>query len=141
MIARTGRTTMAGSDLDDYLQSLPNEIADEIDGAIRGQAARLSAAQRQALQQLEAAPADSGDLEASCRVEPGENPLEYIVTAGGEATTKEVRASSGVAFDYALAFEYGTSRQQAKPFFWPTYNAMRDDMQQQINDAIGKALE
>lgn len=128
-------------DLDDYLQSLPDHVATEIDSAIKAQADRLSDAQKQALRSLEEAPADSGDLEVSCRVEKGENPLEYVVKAGGELTTKEVREGSGVGFDYALGFEYGTSRQHAKPFFWPTYNVMRDDMQDKINEAIGKDLE
>lgn len=132
---------MADDDLDAYLRSLPDKIAAEVDGAIKAQAERLSDAQKQALQQLEVAPAESGDMEASCRVEPGDRPLEYVVKAGGDLTTKEVRGGSGVEFDYALAFEYGTSRQQAKPFFWPTYNALRDDMQREINDAVGKALE
>jgi len=128
-------------DLDDYLQSLPDKIADQISGVIREQAERLSSAQKQALRSLEAAPAESGDLEASCRIEPGENPLEFVVKAGGDQTTREVREGSGVGFDYALAFEYGTSRQPARPFFWPTYNALRDDMQSEISQAIGKALE
>ena len=128
-------------DLDAYLKSLPDKIAAEIDGAIKGQAERLSAAQRQALEQLEADPEETGDLAASCRVEPGDNPLEYVVMAGGEQTTKEVRGGSGVPYDYALGFEFGTSHQAAKPFFWPTYRALREDMQSEINDAIGKALE
>ena len=128
-------------DLDDYLQSLPDKIADQISGVIREQAERLSSAQKQALRSLEAAPAESGDLEVSCRIEPGENPLEFVVKAGGDQTTREIREGSGVTFDYALAFEYGTSRQPARPFFWPTYNALRDDMQSEINQAIGKALE
>lgn len=128
-------------DLDAYLQSLPDKIADQISGVIKEQAERLSSAQKQALRSLEAAPAESGDLEASCRVEPGENPLEFVVKAGGDQTTREVREGSGVTLDYALCFEYGTSRQAARPFFWPTYNALRDDMQSEINQAIGKALE
>ena len=128
-------------ELDEYLQSLPSKVSEEIDGAIKEQAQRLSDAQRRALQTMETAPPESGDLERSCRVEPGEQPLEHVVMAGGELTTREVREGSGVEFDYALAFEYGTSRQAARPFFWPTYNAMRDDMESEIADAIGKALE
>ena len=127
-------------DLDDYLNSLPDKVAADIDGAIKTQAERLSDAQKQALRSLEAAPAETGDLEASCRVEPGDGALEYVVKAGGELTTKEIRQGSGVGYDYALGFEYGTSRQNAKSFFWPTYNALRADMQNEINAAIGKAL-
>ncbi|MBN8976149.1 MAG: hypothetical protein J0I08_06700 [Rhizobiales bacterium] len=128
-------------DLDAYLKSLPDKIAAEIGGAIKEQAERLSAAQRQALEALETDPEETGDLAASCRVEPGDNPLEYVVMAGGEQTTKEVRGGSGVPYDYALGFEFGTSHQAAKPFFWPTYRSLREDMKNEINDAIGKALE
>lgn len=127
-------------DLDDYLNSLPDKIAAELGGVIKAQAERLSDAQRDALRATEAPPSESGDLEASCRVEAGDSPLEYVVKAGGDATTKEVREGSGVGFDYALAFEYGTSRQQAKPFFWNTYDALRDDMRSKIDNAIGKAF-
>lgn len=130
---------MSDDDLDDYLQSLPDQIKDELSDAIKAQAERLSAAQKRTLQSLEDRP--TGALEESCRVEPGENELEWIVQAGGDLTTTEVRGGSGVGFDYALAFEYGTSRQHAKPFFWSTYNVLRDDMQVEINEAIDKALK
>jgi HK97 gp10 family phage protein len=135
-----GWLALSDDDLDDYLQSLPDKIVAEISDAIKAQAERLSDAQKRALQSLEAAPEESGDLEKSCRVEAGDNELEFVVKAGGDLTTKEVRGGSGVGFDYALAFEYGTSRQHAKPFFWNTYAALRDDMQAEINDAIEKAL-
>jgi len=128
-------------DLDGYLQSLPDRVTDQISGVIKHQAERLSKAQKHALQSFEQAPSESGSLEASCRAEPGESPLEFIVKAGGDQTTTEVRSGSGEEFDYGLAFEFGTKHQPARPFFFPTYNAMRDDMQREINEAIGKALE
>ena len=56
-------------------------------------------------------------------------------------TTKEVRTGSGEDFDYAVAFEYGTSRQPARSFFYSTYNAMRDDMAENINDAVNEVLK
>ena len=127
-------------DLDTYLNGLPDKLGVELSKAIKEQAERLSAAQRNALRSTEMPPADTGDLEASCRVVDGENDLECLVQAGGEATTKEVRQGSGVGFDYALAYEYGTSHQHAKPFFWNTYDALRDDMQSKIDDAGGKAI-
>lgn len=128
-------------DLDNYLQSLPDKVTEEISGAIRQQAERLSEAQHRALQSLEQAPDESGNLEASFVAVPGEDKLEFIVQAGGELTTTEVRSGSGEPFDYALAFEFGSKHQLARPFFFSTYNAMRDDMQSEIADAIGKAFE
>lgn len=128
-------------DLDEYLKSLPDKIVAEISGALKTQAERLSDAQKQALRSLEAPPSESGNLEKSCVVVPGENDLEFFVQAGGELTTKEVRAGSGVEYDYALGFEYGTSHQAAQPFFWNTYEAMRDDMQNEIDKSVEKALK
>lgn len=128
-------------DLDSYLQSLPDTIKNELTGAIKAQADRLSAAQREALQALQSPPEESGNLEASCRVVPGDNDLTWVVEAGGDLTTTEVRTGSGEDFDYGEAFEYGTTHQHAKPFFWPTYRALRPDMQREINEAIDKAFK
>lgn len=47
------------------------------------------------------------------------SPLHLLITAGGEATTKT--SPSGWEYDYALAVEYGTSKMDAQPFFWPSY--------------------
>lgn len=126
-------------DLDAYLQSLPDKITEQLSDVLREQAFRLSDAQRAALRQLEQSP-ETGALEASCTVAAGASDLEYLVEAGGDMTTKEVREGSGVEYDYALAFEFGTSRQPARPFFYNTYEAMRDDMQQAIDKAISEVL-
>ncbi|SFJ24407.1 phage protein, HK97 gp10 family [Bradyrhizobium sp. Gha] len=92
------------------------------------------------MQTLEQSP-ETGAMEASCTVAPGANDLEYIVQAGGDMTTKEVRDGSGQPYDYAEAFEFGTSHQPARPFFWPTYQANKDEIHQAIEDAIGEVLK
>ncbi|MGW1423198.1 hypothetical protein ACWAT4_24130 [Bradyrhizobium manausense] len=127
-------------DLEAYIQSLPDKLTERLSDVIHEQAERLSQAQREALRALEQSPDETGRLEESCVVVPGANELEYIVQAGGELTTKEVREGSGVQYDYALGFEFGTSRQPARPFFYNTYEAMRDDMQQAINDSVSEVL-
>jgi HK97 gp10 family phage protein len=127
-------------DLDAYLESLPDKLTEQLSDVIREQAERLSQAQREALQSLEQSD-ETGHLEESCAVVPGSNDLEFIVQAGGELTTKEVRDGSGQPYDYAEGFEFGTSRQPARPFFFNTYNAMRDDMQKAIEDAITEILD
>ncbi|WP_061848518.1 HK97-gp10 family putative phage morphogenesis protein [Bradyrhizobium sp. DOA1] len=127
------------ADNDDF-EDLPDKITKKLSAVIREQAERLSQAQRDALQGLEQSPDETGHLEESCRVEPGENELEWVVLAGGPLTTKEVREGSGEPFDYANAMEWGTSHQPARPFFYPTYNAMRDEMQRAIEDAINEVL-
>lgn len=126
-------------DLDAYLNSLPNKLREHISDVLREQAFRLSDAQRAALQALEQSP-ETGALEASCTVAAGTNDLEYFVEAGGDMTTKEIRGGSGEPYDYALGFEFGTSRQPARPFFFNTYEALRDDMQAEIDSAINEVL-
>lgn len=121
-------------DLESYLNALPDQIAQELSGVIREQAERLSEAQRRALQSLEQPPEETGHLEESCTITPGANDLEFIVQAGGEITTKD-------GYDHALGFEFGTSHQPARPFFYPTYNALKDDMQAEINEAVSEILK
>ncbi|WP_375763084.1 hypothetical protein ACE10X_27205 [Bradyrhizobium sp. Pha-3] len=127
-------------DLEAWLQALPDKLREHLSDVLREQAFRLSDAQRRALQSLEQFP-ETGALEASCTVAPGADNLEYIVQAGGDMTTKEVRDGSGVSYDYSEAFEYGTSRQLARPFFWPTYRAMKDDIEQAIEEAVSEVLK
>ncbi len=128
-------------DLQDYLNSLSDRLREPLSEAIQEQAELLSQAQRSALQSLEQAPEETGDLEASCVVVPGATDLEFFVQAGGALTTKEVRTGSGEPYDYALGFEVGTSHQPARPFFYSTYHAMRDDMQDAITEALNEVLE
>jgi HK97 gp10 family phage protein len=149
------------SDFDAYMNSLPDRIRAELSGAVQAQAEMLSDAQRQAAQSLEDE-SITGALAESCMVVPTDDPLAFTVQAGGQPTTyvydrwtdyrsevvidgrnnegiKKARKGTGhaVTFDHAIAFEFGTSRHHAKPFFWPTYRAKRAG----IEDAISKAVE
>jgi HK97 gp10 family phage protein len=121
-------------DLQDYLNSLPDKLREPLSEVIQEQAELLSQAQRSALQSLEQAPKETGDLEASCVVVPGASELEFLVQAGGETTTRG-------EYDYALGFEVGTSHQPARPFFYSTYHAMHDDMQDAITEALNEVLD
>jgi HK97 gp10 family phage protein len=128
-------------DLQDYLNSLSDKLREPLAEVILEQAELLSQAQKSALQALEQSPDETGDLEASCVVVPGATDLEVFVQAGGTLTTKEVRTGSGEPYDYAAGFEFGTSHQPARPFFYSTYRAMHDDMQDAINEAINEVLD
>jgi HK97 gp10 family phage protein len=127
-------------DIQDYLNSLPDKLREPLAAVIREQAELLSQAQKDALRALEQSD-ETGDLEASCVVVSGASDLEVCVQAGGDATTKDVSEGSGVNYDYAEAFEFGTSHQPARPFFYSTYHAMHDDMQDAINDAVNEVLD
>ncbi|MEH2542811.1 hypothetical protein [Bradyrhizobium sp. AZCC 1699] len=128
-------------DLAAYLKALPDRLTEQLSDVLREEAFRLSDAQRQTLQSLEQAPSDTGDLEASCTVAAGRSVLEYFVQAGGDMTTKEIRTGSGEDYDYAVGFEHGNSRQPARPFFYSTFNSLKDDMAENINDAVNEVLK
>ena len=127
-------------ELQSYLNALPEKLERELAGVIQEQAEMLSGAQRAALQSFEQDPPDSGGLEDSCTVIPGRNALEVYVVAGGDLTTGDIRDGSGVPYDHALAFEFGNSRQPARPFFFSTYNAHRDQMQDAIQTKVEEIL-
>lgn len=127
-------------ELDRYLEQMLEQVRQGVSEAVRVEAERLSDAQRAALRALQQSPDETGKLEESCTVVPGADDTEWIVRAGGETTTKEVREGSGEPYDYAEAFEYGTSRQPARPFFWPTYEAMKDEITANIERAVEEAI-
>jgi HK97 gp10 family phage protein len=158
--------TSETDELDRYLDSLPDRIRAELSGVVQEQAQMLSDAQRAALQGLEQDPAETGHLEQSCTVVPGRDDLEWVVQAGGDLTTyrydrdtdyetavvidgrsnegiSKVKKGSGegVTYDHAEAFEHGTSRQPARPFFWPTYRDKREGIRQAIEAAVEKVLK
>lgn len=141
LISEPGKTMTDTDELDSYLRNSPDRIRAELSGVVQEQAQMLSDAQAAALLSMEEAPEETGNLHASCQVVPGADDLEFIVQAGGELTTKEVREGSGVAYDYAEAFEYGTLRQHARPFFWSTYREKREGIEQAIRDAVERVLK
>lgn len=110
----------------------------------RIEAATLRALQEEAEQLAEAireaAPSDKGDLRESVRVELGERPLSVVVTAGGTPGTIETNAA-GVQFDEALMIEYGTSKSDAQPFFWPTVERMRGTIKANIDSVMDDATK
>lgn len=132
---------MTADELQDYLESLPDKVLADVSDVLQEQAKRLSDAQRAALQGQESAPAETGHLEQSCRIEIGDDPLDVHVVAGGDLTETEVRTGSGEPYDYALGFEFGNSRQAARPFFWNTYRAMKPDIDTAIAEATQKAID
>lgn len=120
-----------------WLDGLSFKVKRELARTIQDEAEGLRAAI------ADAAPKDEGNLAASVQVRRKRNTLEVEVTAGGDLTTREVREGSGVSYDYALAIEYGTSRQEAQPFFEPTWRAregqIRENIEAAVNDALSKA--
>lgn len=99
-------------------------------------------------------PVDTGTLRDSIEVRPGKRPLSMTIKAGGEPTRKRVRkgvkdahfakakvtGGSRGEYDYARAVEFGTSEQQAQPFFWPSYRQRKRTVRRRMNAAAKKGL-
>lgn len=128
-------------ELQEYFDGISDDLREQLSGVIRDEAEKLSAAQRARLKELQQSPDETGDLEASCVVVEGANELEWIVQAGGGMTTGDIREGSGMDYDYAEGFEFGTSKQPARPFFWSTYREMKDDIATNIADAASEVLK
>lgn len=118
-----------------YIRDLPFKARRQLAGAIKTEADRLANAIKYQ------APRKTGALAESVKVRRRRNELDLEVVAGGDATTKEIRDGSGVSYDYAMATEFGTSKQPALPFFYSTYRAMRADIERNIETAVRKALD
>jgi HK97 gp10 family phage protein len=121
-------------DLQSWFGDLSFKVKRKLAGKIKEEADRLAAAIQ------DAAPVLSGKLRDSVKVRRKRNDLDLEVTAGGEDTTKEVTKGSGVDYDYALATEFGTTNEDAQPFFYPTYRSMQEDIRQNIADAVAEAI-
>lgn len=117
-------------ELQQWLRQAPFKAKRELAAKVKEQADRLADAIRNA------APVKTGALRNSIQVRRTRNELKFYVTAGGNDTSKEVRAGSGVGIDYALHLEYGTSKMRAHPFFYPTARMMEAE----INAALEKAV-
>lgn len=130
---------MSPDELQAYLENLPDKVEQNVADVLQDQANQLAEAQRAALRAHQASPDETGHLEKSIQVET-RDPLDVHVVAGRDLTTTEVRTGSGEPYDYALGFEFGNSRQPARPFFWNTHRAREPDIDEAISDAIGKAI-
>lgn len=82
-----------------------------------------------------AAPKDDGTLAASVRMEVGKSGDQFIVKAGGAATTRPVREGATAQYDYSLASEWGREGQPARGWFYPTYRFRRKKIRRNIEQA------
>lgn len=112
--------------------SITRGAAPDIFAVVREAAEKLADAMRARV------PVNKGKLRESIRVEKGRQALEYLVKAGGPLTTKD-------GYDYAIATEFGTKKEQAEPFFWNTYRAARNStravMRERISNAITRSAQ
>lgn len=95
----------------------------------------LAAAERVADKVRDAVPVDEGALRDSVRVVPGRSKPSVAIIAGGPSTTDEG------GYDHALSTEFGTQRQAARPFFYPTIRENLDLIEDAVPNAITDPTE
>lgn len=81
----------------------------------------------------------TGHLRDSVRVKDVSTATKpsVLVIAGGPLTTK--RSDAG-AFDYSLADEYGTVKEEARPFFHPTVRGYKNRYRQGVRETFEETL-
>jgi HK97 gp10 family phage protein len=121
-------------DLQDWFSGLSFKVKKRLAQTIKAEADKLATAIKAA------APVKTGALKASVQVRRRKNDLDLEVTAGGDATTREVRGGSGVNYDYSRAIEFGSRETPAQPFFFNTYRAMAPEIRENIDNAIAEAI-
>ncbi|ODT57544.1 MULTISPECIES: HK97-gp10 family putative phage morphogenesis protein [Paracoccus] len=89
------------------------------------------------------APEDTGDLKGSVAVTLAGAATPAYSQPGGALIVPENAAAITVGNSdvrYPHLQEYGTSKQEAQPFFWPGYRLGRKRALNRIKRAIGKAI-
>lgn len=121
------------NDLQSWFDELPESIQDDMAEPLRDAAEKLAAAIKDEAREK------SGALKQSIQVRQLDDG-SFEVTAGGDLTTKEVRAGSGVYYDYAMAEEFGTVNDDGHPFFYNTARRVAPELRDEIEDALNDAL-
>ncbi|AZO77487.1 MULTISPECIES: HK97-gp10 family putative phage morphogenesis protein [unclassified Bosea (in: a-proteobacteria)] len=78
-------------------------------------------------------PVDTGKTKGTIRVERGKRGDRFYVKAGGPATTDG-------GFDTATASEWGTQKEKAKPWFYPTWRRNKKQIRAGLDHEIKKAV-
>jgi HK97 gp10 family phage protein len=108
--------------------------------AIVKSAEELAAAQRA----LAETSRDTGALIDSITVTlPGQLTPPYSMQGGLRMAniTEAIVTAGNADVRYAHLVEYGTSKMEAEPFFWPAYRLLRDRIKNRIRRAAKKAVK
>lgn len=121
-------------ELQGWFSGLTFKVKKRLASTIKSEADRLAAAIKAK------APVKTGALQNSVTVRRKKSDVDLEVTAGGDATTSQIRGGSSIPYDYANAVEFGTANVNAQPFFYSTYRAMAPEIRQNIEDAVQEAI-
>jgi len=140
-------------ELQQWMRSADMRMKRELAGVVKAQADRLADAIRAA------APVKTGALRDSIRVRRTRKELRFVVTASvtreyarnvryerevaiGSGDTQGIArgTAGGVTYDYARAVEFGSQHVPANPFFYNTARELADDIQAELEAAVGELI-
>jgi len=90
-------------------------------------------------------PVLSGQLKASLRKKNVTKKFgdlirpSVLILGGGPLTTRRTKA--GHVYDYAVATEFGTSKEAAEPFFYSTYRAYKAAGTTELQETLAETIE
>ena len=122
------------------LEAIPKAVRDAVQPALLASANEIAGAMRQ----LAETSRDTGALIDSIAVTPGGQSTPPYSQPGGSLVVAEnaVAITVGNArVRYGHLIEYGWSKAQAQPFFWPAYRLFKKRAANRIKRAISKAVK
>lgn len=119
------------------LKAIPEKVTAAIKPALLKQGNAMADTMRRF------APVDTGKLKDSIAVTPPEASTPPYSTPGGRMVVPEtsVAVTAGNSdVRYAHLVEYGTTKMQAAPFFWPAVRLNNKKAKKAIKAAVGRAV-
>ncbi len=113
------------------LQRRLDKIPIEVRAAAAQEALLIAVGLKLAMERV--VPVDTGKTKSTIRVERGKRGDRFYVKAGGPPTKDGT-------FDTATASEWGTQKEKAKPWFYPTWRRNKKQARSGLEHEIKKAV-
>lgn len=119
------------------LDAIPGAVKDAVKPSLEKSGTELVAKMQRAV------PVDTGALRDSLTMTPGGQATPAYSQPGGAQIVPEnavVVTAGNTAVRYAHLVEYGTTKAAAKPYFWPSFRALKDKIKRRTKTAIRDAV-
>lgn len=122
------------------INKIPPSVQDAVSGALEVNGKELVSEIRKNV------PVDEADLRNSVKYKMGGFRLQgldkgFASKMHNQKLTLGVKAGDRKNAPYARFVEFGTVKMAARPYFWPTYRALRKRLKARVSRAVGKAVK
>lgn len=120
------------------MAAVPETIKQAVQPTLKRQANNMAATMRGLV------PVQDGDLQRSIEVTPAGQQTPPYSQPGGSMTVPENAVAVTVGntdVRYAHLVEYGTTKTQAQPYFWPAVRLHRNKATQAIKRGVSRAVK